>query len=136
MQPNSLMADAWLRYRRMRLGIYLPGDDRQRRFDRPIFAKALRRSWAEARARAGQAEVLRQRNAAVAAARNADDVALAAAATTLSPGQRRRRIDALRHELRLLPYCPLSIDIGALEARLTAELTALESISQIERKAA
>lgn len=130
------MADAWQRYRRLRLGVYLSGDDQQRVFIRPLFAKALRASWAATKASAGQAEALRRRNEAIETALIADDIALETAAATLSPAQRLRRIRALHDELRLLPYRPLSIDIGALGARLSAELSALETIAQTERKAA
>lgn len=130
------MADAWQRYRRMRQGVYFPGDDRWRVFIRPLFANALRASWTARKTAARQAEALRCRNEAIETALIADSIALEIAAATLSPVQRLRRIGALREELRLLPYSPLSIDIAAAGARLAAELSALETIAQTERKAA
>jgi len=130
------MADAWQRYRRMRLGVYLPGDHRWRTFIRPLFADALRASWTAHKTAARQAQALHCRNEAIEMALIADSIALEIAAATLSPVQRLRRIGALREELRLLPYRPLSIDIAAAGARLAAELSALETIAQTERKAA
>jgi hypothetical protein len=130
------MADAWKRYRRMRLGVYLLGDDVRRRFILPIFAKALRAAWREAKASVRHAETTRRREAETDATLAARLAALETAAEALSPAERLRRIGGLREELRLLPYRPLSVDIGDRNSRLAAELTILEAISQTERKAA
>jgi hypothetical protein len=134
--PLNPMADAWRRYRLMRLAIYCPGDDRQRAFLRPIFIKALRAAWAALRVSERHAETCRRRNA------EADDIIAARndafhiAARALSPAARQTRIRAILEELRLLPYRPLSIDIGAIGADLRAELAALQAIATPERKAA
>ena len=130
------MADAWKRYRRMRLGIYLPGDAMRRRFIRSIFAKALRAAWQEAKANARHAKIMHQREAEASAGLATHALAHAAAAAALSSAERLRRIGALREELRLLPYRPLSVDIGNRGSQLIAELTALEASPLTERKAA
>jgi hypothetical protein len=134
--PTPLMADAWKRYHRMRLGIYLPGDALRRRFIQSIFAKALRAAWQEANANAQHAEIMHHREAEAVAGLAARNLVLTAAAGALSSAERLRRIRAVREELRLLPYRPLSVDIGDRGSLLTAELTALEASSQTERKAA
>jgi len=134
--PLNPMADAWKRYRLMRLGIYCRGDDRQRAFLRPIFTKALRAAWAAARLSSGHAETRHRRNAEADAIIAARADAFDIAARALSPAARQTRIRAICEELRLLPYRPLSIDIGAVAADLRAELTALQAIATSERKAA
>ena len=136
MSPTPLMSDAWKRYYRMRLGIYLPGDALRRRFIQSIFAKALRAAWQEAKANAQHAEIMHQREAEAAAGLATRSLELAVAAGALSSAERLRRIGAVREELRLLPYRPLSVDISSRGSHLTAELTALETSSQTERKAA
>ena len=136
MSPTPLMADAWKRYHRMRLGIYLPGDALRRRFIRPIFAKALRAAWQEAKANAEHAKITHHREAEAATVFAARTLALETAAGALSSAERLRRIRAVREELRLLPYRPLAVDISDRGGLLTAELTALEASSQTERKAA
>lgn len=134
--PLNPMADAWRRYRLIRLGIYCPGDDRHRAFLRPLFAKALRAAWAAAQVNARHTETRRRRNAEAEAILNQRRDALDIAAGVLSPAARQTRIRAIIEELHLLPYRPLSVDIGAVGAELEAELAALQAIATTERKAA
>src|SRR4051812_16539559 len=96
------MTEAWRRYRRMRLGVFLPGDGRGRRFIRSIFAKALVASWAEAKANARQAAGMRHRNKATDTDLLGRRLDIETTAGRLSQDQRSRRIHAVREELRLL----------------------------------
>lgn len=117
----TLFKAGWNAYSLARQCVFASGDETgKRRFLPDLFAKMLRRAWAEAKTTAARAIETATARAFIAA----QSRAMADKAAALSPGERSLRISQLRDELTLLDYAPLGVRTASRRRELAAELSA------------
>lgn len=119
---SEIIRTAWASYRLARPAIFAVGDETgQRPFLPQLFAKMLRKAWADAK----KASRHQDHQATVAAFVEAQRRSRIAVAKALTPGERSAAIGRARDDLTLLDYAPLGVRTSERRANIKAELDAL-----------
>lgn len=119
---SEIIRTAWASYRIARPCFFATGDETgTRRFLPDLFAKMLRKAWADAKKAASFTSHQATVEAFVAAQRRSR----IAVARALTPGERSAAISRARDDLTLLDYAPLGVRTSERRANIKAELDAL-----------
>ncbi len=124
---SELLRKAWASYRIARVGVFAAGDENgKRRFVRSLFARCLRRAWADAKAEARSANS-REVARLAAELQTKIDASKRDLAARMDPQARSARIASIRDELRMLDYAPWGVRTVQRRHDLGAELSLLNS---------